>query len=1253
MREIHELHSINESTTGSSSFDRDFDKRRREDQKHELQSSDVSSNQHGSINATSGINNDALFEEYPLLSCLQLVAHHKVFLFSVSRGRKWNTRERLGHGITFDVEQADLPVREAVSDLQYYDISKGVRHGFITDHTGIRWGYDTVVAYKSLYAQGRMNRKNLFLGLLKELRILCHPPLQKHPYIARFIGLAWIREEDITSEAIDEDADTKEPREWPILITERAELGTIGNFLRYRASCLKPISLLAKVRLLSNVLEAISDLHDCDIIHGDIKSSNVLVYTNFNGTAENWTAKVIDFSHSAILDQQASNMTKRDQLVGTDFYKPPELGKPKATFYGGIADRVDIWCWGMLLWEVLLDGKIDVTTEFMHELRNTGRVAEYACKRCKEYLETHHKDERRMFLAVLKLLDEALLEDPRRRPSAASLIPHVRLLSQHASFNIQSHRKFDRVAPLHTIPFFDLMHQYFGLVDMLYIPGQVVEALTALSISNKANNKPEVDFQLGLCHAVGFGVSIDHKEAIRLFSASATRGFQKARLLLKRIATALNIALDPEIEHLALTWRDESRKGAISENLPRLLFLPSQHSIESITGERHLVQNGNSSINVTTSIRRLVEAIKHREMEEIEALARGCENINQQLDTGETALHYAVLSLDLSIVAILLHFKADVSLCTTTECELSIPGSTENWIPSNVSPISLAVLLDRVDLLETLLEHITREQNGLKHNQTIVNLIAWGAQYQSINCIERLCKQLKCKPEQPFDDLGVNPLSYAVRNDYLFRLVLFTSSSSPTDLKTPPVVSRQHEIVQKLLEVGFPSSANESTELNCLHIAAATSDVALLTLLLDHCKTSDQNALEKISPEGFSPLGVSIVHRRKDLYDVLMEAGAKHYNVWPEMRGDAIHCCTLYPSAESLVIAKEILKKHPRAIKVRDKTGRTPLHCAALRDYDEMIKILIDAGADLSARDMDGYTPLGAAVSWRSVRAIKLICAALKRKRQPLVSWTFTDTIFGFGLLTYSPLEQLLSPGTISPAREPELLLGANRLERFGCCDHPFSQKSLKVLEILLDSYTHTTRLGTNFWEHLFFPMDSYSGTQFAVSMGNIEAVKLLLKSKKFTYDYRYLVLDAHNQRATGQNHITDETTREDMLEFLEEYHDEQFRSRSERRRSSGLSLAWKLYYTCYGNLEQEQWKRANAWLRENRFHQYRPLFLEFVPWVRTRWSLDIVAFSIGWIFMAPMIVYFILIHRVPPTECPRPRLVYTIISLVMVSSEQ
>jgi ankyrin repeat protein len=797
------------------------------------------------------------------------------------------------------------------------------------------------------------------------------------------------------------------------------------------------------------------------------------------------------------------------------------------------------------------------------------------------------------------------------------------------------------------------MHQYFDLVDMLYIPEQVFEQLRASQISSSRRNTGEVEFQLGLCHAVGFGVQRNYDETIRLFSESAAKGFWLARVILRRVATAVGAALDPEVEHLSLEWRNGAGGKVDTEAFRQLLVHIPPRGLASGTSGHHLAESKRNALVPTapSGEGRLIEAMKLGQVDNIQRLIQKVTDVNFQLDAGETALHYAVVFPDPDNASSILRAGADVLQCTTVDCEISIAGFYRQQVPLNVSPLALAVLLDRVDLLDIFLQRVINDEDQIRNDGTLVDLLAWGAQYQSVGCIEYLCEQLRSESVRPFDSLGLNPLSYAVRADPLFRLLLFTAGTKSTHPEIPPVTVRQLTIVEVLLKAGFPLRADEYTGLNCLHIAAATSDVALLRLLLEYRKTSKPDELEEVSPDGFSPLGIAIIRGNEDAYSALVDAGAKLSRAWPEIHGHALHCCAMYPSAASITIATRILKVHAKAVNTRDKSWRTPLHCAAFRDHNDLIEKLIEAGADIAARDFDGYTPLGAAVSGRSKRAIRYICTAHKRKSQPLISWTFTDPIIEVGWLTYSPLEQLLSPGTISPAREPEMRLEPNRLERFGCCDYPFSEKSIEVLRVLLDCYTHRTRLGINFFEHMFFSMAHYSGIQTAISMGNVEAVKLILKSKEFSHDYRCLVLYAHNQRMVGSSHIADEATREIMLDYLEGCDDKDFNARrQERRTTSWFSLLWNLYYLCYGNLEQKQWKRASLWLRNNRTHDYRPLLVEFSPWVQTRWSLNIVSFCIGWTFMAPMIVHFVLIHQNPPTECPRSRKIYAAICLIMVS---
>jgi len=234
--------------SSSLSFDRRF--RQRQVWKTGLQSTDKS---------RSIPEHDAHAEQYPLLLCLRLLVHHDVHVFTVGRGRRWNMREVLGKGSTFTVEQADIPVREGLADLQYYNFVRGQRLNYFTDHTGTKWSYDTVVAYKSLIE--RKDKNSIMPDLAKELRILCHPPLQNHPNIVRLLGLAWLREEDMASSL--SSVESVENNEWPVILSEKANIGSLYEFLRLKETFTAPVSLLAKVRLAADIALALSVSCSC------------------------------------------------------------------------------------------------------------------------------------------------------------------------------------------------------------------------------------------------------------------------------------------------------------------------------------------------------------------------------------------------------------------------------------------------------------------------------------------------------------------------------------------------------------------------------------------------------------------------------------------------------------------------------------------------------------------------------------------------------------------------------------------------------------------------------------------------------------------------------------------------------------------------------------------------------------------------------------------------------------------------------
>ncbi len=58
---------------------------------------------------------------------------------------------------------------------------------------------------------------------------------------------------------------------------------------------------------------------------------------------------------------------------------------------------------------------------------------------------------------------------------------------------------------------------------------------------------------------------------------------------------------------------------------------------------------------------------------------------------------------------------------------------------------------------------------------------------------------------------------------------------------------------------------------------------------------------------------------------------------------------------------------------IRDHSDYTPLHNAAWNGNLEMVKLLLDAGANITARSYSGSTPLSCANSSKQVEVIQFI----------------------------------------------------------------------------------------------------------------------------------------------------------------------------------------------------------------------------------------------------------------------------------------
>jgi serine/threonine protein kinase len=212
--------------------------------------------------------------------------------------------------------------------------------------------------------------------ILKELRILTHAPLQRHRNITTLLGY---RSEFISA---DSDGEHSQQRNFEIsLVAEFAPHGTLIDFVAHHGRNTSEDSsekftkaaskdsnsgkesstcdLLAKARFMHDIASGLQALHDCGIVHGDIKLENTLV---FDDPYRGHIAKLSDFGHSLLTVSEANSSEQR--YLGTMPLIAPEVRRTRSSAVTELSKpingedfyRCDIFSYGLFVWELILDG---------------------------------------------------------------------------------------------------------------------------------------------------------------------------------------------------------------------------------------------------------------------------------------------------------------------------------------------------------------------------------------------------------------------------------------------------------------------------------------------------------------------------------------------------------------------------------------------------------------------------------------------------------------------------------------------------------------------------------------------------------------------------------------------------------------------------------------------------------------------------------------------------------------------------------
>src|SRR5262245_48914146 len=197
-------------------------------------------------------------------------------------------------------------------------------------------------------------------------------------------------------------------------------------------------------------------------------------------------------------------------------------------------------------------------------------------------------------------------------------------------------------------------------------------------------------------------------------------------------------------------------------------------------------------------------------------------------------------------------------------------------------------------------------------------------------------------------------------------MAMFKRQASPIDR----ITSGRTDLVFDFVDAGQPASFRDADGTSLISTCAYYGDVSAIRFLL-----SQGERLESLGPN-FGLDGAAF-HGHWQLCEFLLEQGADANGADPDTGETALHaalCTSGRPGCGVVVRVLIAAGADPnRPTKPGAETGgfmrdcrtkgETPLHRAAAFASEETIQLLLDAGATIDARDVNGDTPLGWA-SW-------------------------------------------------------------------------------------------------------------------------------------------------------------------------------------------------------------------------------------------------------------------------------------------------
>lgn len=204
-----------------------------------------------------------------------------------------------------------------------------------------------------------MNAEELYQQLAEaslELRVLSNSLLRFHPNIVDLLAVSWEEVQDEPSDNGDRNTSLLSMSIRPLLIVELAyqQYPTLDEYVAFARSNNETISADMKVSLLSDVADALSAVHSCGVVHGDIKPQNILIFRNQDGSI---TAKLSDFGGCYASEEgnqiKSQAGTTVNGLAGTEYWNAPEAASREHPSFG--RETRDYYSLGLVTFYLLFE----------------------------------------------------------------------------------------------------------------------------------------------------------------------------------------------------------------------------------------------------------------------------------------------------------------------------------------------------------------------------------------------------------------------------------------------------------------------------------------------------------------------------------------------------------------------------------------------------------------------------------------------------------------------------------------------------------------------------------------------------------------------------------------------------------------------------------------------------------------------------------------------------------------------------------